>query len=814
MRRWMAPEEMRARGPAPGWMLLVLLALVSAWRVRPPPPGATEHADPPPQTLGSAAPPLAAAGSAAPPLNAKDPAGLPLAAASSTASPPRTTNDTASPRGAEVLEPPPTLRGVWSPSTPNEHGEFGRLVDASGVGWRLVLPLGIARAGEELEVLPVERPFRPARGDEPAPRTPGSLDSLNLWRVSADEVRRIAPAPRSLANASSLQALRRASIARCDRFGPDAGAFARALLFGDETRISNQVGDLFNRTGVRHILAVSGMHVALLAGFFALLLGAPTRTRARTLGALVIVLVIAVYSVLSGAQAPIRRAALTVALAVVALVIARRRHAASWRRTDPVSLLAAALCVELVAAPRSLFSISLQLSYAATAGLILGAGPLGRWVGARRRAAARALASTLRGGGLARLFERAADELILGGARLRATSFLRGASAWTARAFDTACGASIAATLATAPLCWLAIGEISPIGLLATPWVGPVIAWLLGYGLAAVYLPLPVAGFALPYEWLIATLEGFDLAPASPLPLPPRPSALLFAVAVGLAMWAQRRRPRLADHGRRVACAAAGIALLPWGAAPEGLEVRALDAGHGTAVLLRTPSNRVWVFDAGTKDRFALERAALGPQLAAWEPDSVGVIVSHADRDHMSALDWLGERWPVHTWIGAPPAEGAPELGARSGWGARSTAQHWRPPANSVEVVDAGGELRLHVLAGARLSRASANECSLAVVAEGLGHRIVFTGDAVREGIDAWLASGALAGRASLLLWPHHGDPGERASELLAACSPQRVWISGARPGGIERELVRAAIPWDATYRSGPLSLRLRGADP
>ncbi len=766
MRRWMAPDEWRERGPAPGWMLLVLLALVSAWRVRPPPPGATTHADSPSQA-------------------------------------------------GEGLAPTSTLRGVWSPSTPSEHGEFGRLVDANGVGWRVVLPLGIARAGEELEVLPVERPFRPARGGEPAPRAPGSLDSLNLWRVGADEVRRLAPAPRSLASAECLQDLRRFSIARCDRFGVEAGAFARALLFGDETRISNRVGDLFTRTGVRHILAVSGMHVALLASFFALVLGAPTRTRARTLGALLVVLVIALYSVLSGAQAPIRRAALTVALAVAALVLARRGHAASWRRTDPVSLLAAALCVELVAAPRSLFSVSLQLSYAATAGLILGAGPLGRWVGAKRRSAARALASAVRGPGLARSFERAADEWILGGARLRATGFLRGMSAWTARSFDTACGASIAATLATAPLCWIALGEISPIGVLATPWVGPSIAWLLGYGLMAVYLPLPIAGFTLPYEWLIATLEGFDLAPASPLPLPPRPSALLFAVAAGLAMWAQRRRPRLAGLGRRVACAAAGLALLPWGAAPEGLEVRALDAGHGTAVLLRTPSNRVWVFDAGTKDRFALERAALGPQLAAWDPESVGVIVSHADRDHMSALDWLGERWPVHTWIGAPPLEGAAEVAAKgAAGGARRRAQHWRPPTGSVEAVDAGGELRIQVLTGARRSRASANECSLAVVIEGLGHRIVFTGDAVREGIDAWLASGALAGRASLLLWPHHGDPGQRASELLAACSPQRVWLSGARPGGVERELDRAAIPWDATYRSGPLKLVLRGAEP
>jgi ComEC/Rec2-related protein len=804
MRCWLAPDKGATHARAPGGMLLVMVALVSAWRVRPPPPGTTQLAEP-------SAPSVASFG-------AVDSGEVDSGAVDSIAIDPIATDPAEPPAARDTAQeavyafpqqaPTPqrediaSLRGVWSPGTPNVHGEFGRLVDAHGVGWRLVLPLGIARAGETLEVLPVERPFRPARGAEPAPRTPGSLDSHALWRVRTDEVRRIAPAAPRLSNLEVLQRLRRWSIARCERFGADAAAFARALLFGDETRISVQVGDLFTRTGVRHILSVSGMHVALLAGFLALALGSPARTRGRSAGAVAIVLVVALYSVLSGAQAPIRRAALTVALAVAALALCRRGEATTWRRADPVSLLAAALCVEAATAPRNLFSISLQLSYAATAGLILGAGPLGRWVGVQRRAVALALAGQVRGRGPARLVEHAMDELVLGGARLRATGLARGVGAWAARAFDTACGASLAATLATAPLCWIALGEISPIGLLATPWVGPLIAWLLGYGLAAVYLPLPVAGFTLPYEALIATLEAFDGAPASPLPLPPRPTALLLCVTAGLAVWAQRRRPRLADSGRRVACAAAGIALLPWGAAPAGLEVRALDAGHGTAVLVRTPSNRVWVFDAGTKDRFALERAALGPQLAAWGPKSVGVIVSHADRDHRSALEWLGERWPVHTWIGASSTD-SPARKQRN-------AQHWLAPADSVEFVDAGGELRLRVLSGAQLARASENECSLAVVIEGLGQRIVLTGDAVREGVDAWLATGALVGPTALLLWPHHGDPGERASELLAACTPERVWISGARPGGVERELQRAQVPWDATYRSGPLGLTLR----
>lgn len=702
--------------------------------------------------------------------------------------------------------PRDALRGEWTPSSASEHGDFGRLIGADAVGRRVVLPLGAARAGETLELVPVARPFRPARSSVAAPSAIGTLDSAETWRVAVDEVRRRAPAAGALTRWGPLQELRAWSLARCERFGGEPAALARALLFGDESRVQTATGELFTRTGVRHVLSVSGMHVALLAGALALFTATPRRGAAGRVGSLITVAAIGAYSVLSGAQAPVRRAALTLGLSLVASVWARRKEPSTWRRADGLTLLAAALVVELCVDPRTLFSLSLQLSYGATLGLVLGAGGLSRWVRNARRRIFEGLGAALWRSHLSRPVARRIDGLVGDGARLRGSNGPRALASVAARAADAALGASLAATLATAPLVWMTLGEISPIGIVSTICAGPLVAWLLTYGLAAVYLPcLPANGFAAPCEWLLATLRAFDHAPASPLPLPPRPLWLAVLASVGMLAWALRRAPRVSELGRRVAQASAGLALLPWSLAPAGVEVAALDVGHGSALVMRTPLNEVWLFDAGSRDRYGLERLALGPQLAAWEASELHVVVSHTDRDHTAALPWLVERWKLRSWIGAPPEQVR----------ARAPADVLRAQAlDGALELHSRGRLRIAVVPGTPVGASDANEASLATGVWAWGRRILVTGDAVDEGLDAWIASGRLPRDVDLLVWPHHGDPTERATELIGATRPRRVWISAARQGGIEPELDRRGVPWEATYSHGPLRAVFSSAPP
>ncbi len=770
---------------------LALLALLTASRLWAPEPSARDEA------AGESAPRWPADPGTAPAVGELD---APLERATS----PEVQAAHAVPRAAAQAP----LRGLWSPSSRGERGEFGRLVEAGGFARRMVLPVGAARAGEELEVSPVDRPLRPARGFAPPPRTPGTLDSEELWVVKSDEVRRLTPSP-TWRSWTTLERVREWSMQRCERLGDEAGPFARALLFGDESRLAPEVGELFTRTGVRHVLAVSGMHIALLTTFLALALGSAAPGRARWACALATLGAIVLYSVLAGAQSPVRRAALTVALALAVGALRRRQRVETWRRLDARSLLAATLCVELLFAPRALFTLSLQLSYAATAGLIVGSAPLARWFGSLRRGAA----GTLSAGLATSRRLHTAFLLVVGdpaAARLRPTTLFDALRVRCAAAFDTALGASLAASLATAPLCWAALGELSPVGLLATPAVGPLVAWLLVYGLAAVYLPLPPQGFEAPYHALLAVLEFFDGAPASPYVLPPRPLALHLATLLGLALWSVRRSAAWSDLGRRLAFATCGAALLPWSLAPRGMELAALDVGHGTALVLRTPTQRVWVFDAGTRDRNSLERGALGPQLAAWETAELSIATSHWDKDHVSAVPWLVQRWPVNDWV-RPSDLDALHLAT----GARTRT--WEPGAGALTLTSDAGALRLEFVSGARHS-AEPNERSLAARVRGWGACVVLTGDAREAGVDAWLEAWAQTetapARADLLVWPHHGDPTERASELLDALRPAEVWISAARRGAIGPELQRRGLAVRSTASEGPLHFDASDAKP
>ena len=147
----------------------------------------------------------------------------------------------------------------------------------------------------------------------------------------------------------------------------------RALALGDRGGLSTEVRDAFRRLGLSHLLAVSGLHLGLVASLvFAVVrasvgksawLAARCDTRHIALG--VGVLTAIVYALFSGWAIPVRRA--LVFLLVLALMVVRGR---SGLRAEP---LAAAAIVVLGVEPGALFEPGAQLSFAATAALMFAA---------------------------------------------------------------------------------------------------------------------------------------------------------------------------------------------------------------------------------------------------------------------------------------------------------------------------------------------------------------------------------------------------------------------------------------------------------
>lgn len=624
------------------------------------------------------------------------------------------------------------------------------------------LPLGLVREGERIAVLDTAERTRGARGLVPTAER-------SVWTPRADEVVRLAPArdrPRPFVRA------RERLLAACARAGgAEHGPWLAALVCGDTSRFDGETLDLFTRTGTRHLLAVSGQHVTWIAVFalrpLANFLGACLGRLRPAFGARfadgLLLALVAAYVPLAGGESPVRRAALAFALALAAGAWARRER--GGRRVDALSLWSAALVGELCVAPRALGEVALVLSYAATLGLIVGTLPFARLFSGPRR------------------FELAERPLAALARRAR-------------RGLAFAAGASVAAVLATAPVAWTVFGEISVPGAAVTVVAVPVFAALLGTAwlwVLAPALPLDVVCVALT-KLLCAWLEFADRLPATPLVLPPRPWPLIAGATLATFVAVATRR------GERTRCAAGACAacswaalLFPWQTAPRGLEVAALDVGHGTAVLVRAPGGGAWLFDAGSRDRTRVAQAAVLPSLAAWDVAELSVVASHVDRDHVSALPWIAERFRARVWAGA--------LDERCAAVIRGRGVAFDLDDGTLELASLGPARFALIRAGAH----PGNRGSRALAIELGDVRVLLCGDAEGRELSRQIASERCAGPVAVLLAPHHGSDPDGLGELLRRTAPREVWVSAALPAEILAELERRAIRCRQTWSDGVL---------
>jgi competence protein ComEC len=171
----------------------------------------------------------------------------------------------------------------------------------------------------------------------------------------ADSAELEAPAP---ARERARTAVRRATLERL--WTRPWGGLAGALLLGSKDGLEDGEDEGYVEAGCAHVLALSGMHLALFALLTTALLKRPLGLRAS---AALSLLLMALYVYLAGAQPSLVRALLMYAAGAAALFLNAPRPASA--------LLSAAFLIQLAADPRAALTLSFQLSYLALAGLIL-----------------------------------------------------------------------------------------------------------------------------------------------------------------------------------------------------------------------------------------------------------------------------------------------------------------------------------------------------------------------------------------------------------------------------------------------------------
>ena len=168
---------------------------------------------------------------------------------------------------------------------------------------------------------------------------------------------------------AALEGLRRAANDLIDRVLPEPQAgLATAMAIGLRDVVARDVSDDFRSSGLSHVVAISGWHIAMLGAVVAALLGGlPRRPRS-----VLVVLAIAAYAVIAGAAPSILRAALMAAAVIVARESGRRGQAKA-------ALALTCLCL-LVLDPVTVTDVGFELSAVATAGLLAWATPLHEWL--------------------------------------------------------------------------------------------------------------------------------------------------------------------------------------------------------------------------------------------------------------------------------------------------------------------------------------------------------------------------------------------------------------------------------------------------
>ncbi len=545
---------------------------------------------------------------------------------------------------------------------------------------------------------------------------------------------------------------------------PRTRGLYKAILIGDKSDIPADIRDSFQNTGCTHLLAISGLHLGLLAFFshvlFSRLLGQSTwlllRFQAKKIAALLTLLPMTGYAFIAGLNIPVTRALLMAAVVVLALLFDCRKAL--------VPGLALAAFIVLILHPLSLFTASFQLSFGAVLAIALFTACHPRYLPAGR-------GDKTTGPSPARPLWQ---EWALAGL-LISTVVLVGIAPLLAYHFHRISLLGPVATLLVEPL--LCIWSL-PVGLVAitlhsiSPAAAVALIKLGSLGLTASVALCAFLGSHLPWTLLW-------------LPAPTIPEIALYYLLL-FALLTMCGRPCLLV----VLLCIGGIIGIETGIQlhrklTTSTTVTLLDVGQGSSTLIEFPKGRTVLLDGGgpASARFNVGREIIAPFL--WQRRILhldGIVVSHPHADHYNGLPFIIDRFrPDTLWTNGrtraePGYEKMLEQAKRQGVEQKT--------ADIGAVLLQSGRAQLLCLANSGQpaeepdrSPAKPNQESLVLRLETGFASFLFPGDLDRKG-ELALIKQQNDLRADVLLSPHHGSRKSNRRSFINAVSPSYLLIS------------------------------------
>ena len=501
----------------------------------------------------------------------------------------------------------------------------------------------------------------------------------------------------------------------------DCVAFAKALLLGDTSQLPYRVDTDLKVSGIRHVVAVSGLHISI---FFAII--STITFRKRFLTALVGMPLLILFAAVAGFTPSVTRACIMCGLMLVAQLLNKEY--------DGPSALSFAVLIMLAVNPYCIGSVSFQLSVASVAGIFL--------------------------------FAPGIREKLTAGLKNK-----KGKQYGLLRKLVAGVSVTIGAQILTIPLCAYYFGVVSLVGVftnLLVLWTVSLTFCLLVAVcvLALVCLPLAVIAGSVAGVLIRYVLTAAKIMAAFPwaavYTVSPYVTIWLFFAYCLLLIYLVCRKMA----GAFTCCTILSLCLAltaSW-LEPCSSDVRftVLDVGQGQCLIMQS-GGRVYVVDCGGDSDTRPADAAAEALLSQGYSHIDGLILTHTDRDHAGGAENLLSR--IRTDLLILPRQ-AEKIVVPKDTQVVIAEQN-------LEITDGSGKISIF----APVFHGEENEMSLCVLFDTEKCDILITGDRNAFGERSLLRHADIP-NVDVLIAGHHGSKYSSCQELLEATRPQIVCIS------------------------------------
>lgn len=529
---------------------------------------------------------------------------------------------------------------------------------------------------------------------------------------------------------------------------PEA-ALLTGILLGNERGIAPNLADDFTRVGASHVIAISGFNMAIISGLVMGILENRFSDR-KWIATSIGIIVLAIYTLLVGANAAVVRAAIMSSLLFIAPQMNRKSYV-------PASLAFVAIAMSFQN-PLILWDLSFQLSFFAVLGLVLFTVPLERW------------------------FDNVMSAIVPAPLAKPLINFL-----------NEPIVVSIAALIMTLPLIILYFGRLSLVSLLVNLLIVPVQGLLLLCGGLALIIAIISPGLAqvlfwldwILLRWTISVVRFFGDFQYADIQISLHPSLVwgFFAFIIGGAIvnatrpkWAVRIAHMIRSQPILPTLGLAGTGIIILIASifmshPDGnLHVWFLDVGHSNAVLIETPDGTHILVDGGRFPSRLL--TSIGDHVPFYDREIEVVIVTHPDEFDLGALPSVLRRYSA----GVVLTNGQPNLGDGYAEIEDALSASEIVPVQAGYILDIADGTRIEILHPQLRPDLSSNFGDYAMVLRISYGDVSFllTSDLSQTGQFTLLESGQWVG-ASVLQLPQHGTVRSLSQEFLDAVQSQVV---------------------------------------